>query len=62
MSILDDLAAFRIDPRDPAQVAGAIAVLAASGSGRVSLVREWENATNLAMPKPLFDQLASGAR
>lgn len=62
MAILDDLGAFRIDTRDPAQVAGAISVIAAAPAARASLVREWESATGLVMPQTLFSQLTSGAR
>jgi hypothetical protein len=62
MAILDDLAAFRIDPRDPAQVAGALSAIAAAPAARVSLIREWEAATGLVMPQALFDQLQAGAR
>jgi hypothetical protein len=62
MAILDDLAAFRIDAQDPAQVAGAIAVLVAAPSGRLALVREWENATARAMPQTLVAQLTAGGR
>lgn len=60
MAILDDLKAFQIDARDPAQVAGAIAVIAAAPAARVSLIREWEAATGLVMTGPLFDQLTTG--
>lgn len=61
MPILDDLQAFRINPDDPAQVAGAISVLAAAPQARLALVREWENATSQVMPRPLIDQLQEGA-
>lgn len=61
MPILDDLKAFRLDPTDAAQVAGAIAVLAAAPEARSALIKEWEAAAGQVMPQTLVANLLAGA-
>lgn len=50
MSILEDLAALGVDPRNPTQAAGAIAALAADPAGRSKLIQEYQLASGLTIP------------